>query len=77
LPLLVYAGGLPAKQAIATSLLVVGVTRAAAVVAHARAGRVRWRVGAVFGAAGMVGAYAGGQLARFLPARCCSPASRS
>jgi uncharacterized membrane protein YfcA len=67
-PILVYAAGLPAKEAIATSLLVVAVTAAAAVIAHARARRVRWRVGLVFGAAGMAGAYAGGQLARFVPA---------
>lgn len=66
-PLLVYVAAMPAKEAIATSLLVVGVTSLAALVPHARAGRVRWRTGAVFGAAAMVGAYAGGRLAEFLP----------
>lgn len=66
-PLLVYVAGLPAKEAIATSLLVVGVTSAAAVVPHARAGRVRWRTGLVFGVAGMSGAYAGGRLAAYIP----------
>ncbi len=66
-PLLVYVAGLEAKEAIATSLLVVGVTSLAALVPHARAGRVRWRTGAMFGVAAMVGAYAGGRVAAFLP----------
>lgn len=67
-PLLVYVAGLPAKEAIATSLLVVGVTSAVAVLPHARLGRVRWRTGLIFGTAGMAGAYAGGRLAEFVPA---------
>jgi uncharacterized membrane protein YfcA len=66
-PLLAYVAGMEAKQAIATSLLVVGVTSAVGAVAHARAGRVQWRTGLVFGAAGMAGAYTGGLLARFVP----------
>ncbi|MFG2058139.1 sulfite exporter TauE/SafE family protein [Micromonospora sp. NPDC048930] len=67
-PLLVYVAGLPAKEAIATSLLVVGATSAVGVLPHARAHRVRWRTGLVFGLAGMTGAYAGGRLAAFIPA---------
>lgn len=67
LPILVYAVGLEPKQAIATSLLVVGVTSAAAVAPHARAGRVQVRVGAGFGAASMAGAFAGGRVAHLLP----------
>jgi uncharacterized membrane protein YfcA len=66
-PLLAYVAGMDAKQAIATSLLVVGVTSAVGAVSHARAGRVQWRTGLIFGAAGMAGAYAGGLLARFIP----------
>ncbi len=66
-PFLVYALGMETKEAIATSLLVVAITSAAAMVSHARAGRVRWRTGALFGAAGMAGAYAGGRLAAFIP----------
>lgn len=66
-PLLAYVGGMDAKQAIATSLLVVGVTSAVGAVSHARAGRVQWRTGLIFGGAGMAGAYAGGVLARFIP----------
>lgn len=67
LPILVYVAGMDTKEAIATSLLVVGVTSAVAVISHARAGRVQWRTGLLFGAAGMVGAYAGGRLAEFVP----------
>jgi uncharacterized protein len=67
-PLLAYVAGLDAKQAIATSLLVVGVTSAVAAVTHATAGRVRWRVAVAFGLAAMAGAYTGGLLAPFIPA---------
>ncbi|GAA0947248.1 TSUP family transporter [Actinocorallia libanotica] len=67
-PVLIYLAGVDAKSAIAMSLFVVGATSVAGVVPHARAGRVRWRTGALFGAAGMIGAYAGGRLAAFVPA---------
>lgn len=66
-PLLAYVGGLGPKEAISTSLLVVGVTSAVGAITHARAGRVRWKVAAMFGAAAMAGAYAGGRLAHFIP----------
>jgi uncharacterized protein len=66
-PLLVYVLGLEAKSAIATSLLVVGVTASAALVLHARAKRVQWRTGLLFGAAGMVGAYLAGRVAEAIP----------
>jgi uncharacterized membrane protein YfcA len=55
------------KPAIATSLLVVGVTSAVGAVSHARAGRVRWRIAVIFGPAAMTGAYCGGLLTRFIP----------
>lgn len=66
-PLLTAVAGMDAKQAIATSLLVVGVTSAIAAITHAMAGRVRWKVAAVFGGAAMAGAFGGGLLARFIP----------
>lgn len=66
-PLLTYVAGVDARHAIATSLLVVGVTSAVAAVTHARAGRVRWKLAALFGAAAMAGAYSGGRLAHFVP----------
>ncbi|HEY9524195.1 MAG TPA: sulfite exporter TauE/SafE family protein, partial [Thermopolyspora sp.] len=66
-PLLVYIAGVPAKSAIAMSLFVVGVTSAISAVGHARAGRIRWKTGLIFGAAGMAGAYGGGLLGPHLP----------
>jgi len=68
-PILVYAAGLEPKDGIATSLLVVGATSLAAMLVHARGGRVAWRVGALFGVASMAGAYGGGRIAHALPAR--------
>jgi uncharacterized membrane protein YfcA len=67
-PVLVYLAGMETKEAIATSLFVVGVTSAAGAVSHALAGRVRRRTGLLFGLAGMAGAYMGGRLAQFVPA---------
>lgn len=66
-PVLVYLVHIEPKTAIATSLVVVGVTSLAAVVNHARNGRVCWRTGLIFGIAGMVGAYGGGRLAAYVP----------
>ena len=66
-PLLVYVAQQGAQEAIATSLLVVGATSALGAASHARAGRVQWRTALVFGAAGMVGAYAGGRVGSLLP----------
>ncbi|HEU4732953.1 MAG TPA: sulfite exporter TauE/SafE family protein [Kofleriaceae bacterium] len=66
-PVLHYALGLGVHEAIAASLLVVGVTSGIALVSHARAGRVRWRTGLVFGAASMATAFAGGRLGALLP----------
>jgi uncharacterized membrane protein YfcA len=66
-PLLAYVGGLDAKHAITTSLLVVGVTSAVGAIAHMRAARVRWGIAVPFGAAAMTGAYGGGLLAHFIP----------
>lgn len=67
LPILMYALGMEEKAAIATSLLVVGLTSAAAVVSHARAGNVDWKVGLTFAAAGSVGAFLGGYAADSIP----------
>ena len=62
-PVLTYGAGLTPKTAIATSLLVVGTTSVFALVPYARRGLVAWRVGAIFAATAMVGAYAGGLVA--------------
>ncbi len=66
-PLLAYVADMEAKEAIATSLVVVAVTSTVSAISHARAGHVRWRSALLFGAAGMVGAYAGGAIGRFVP----------
>lgn len=66
-PLLVYVLDFDAKQAITASLFVVAVTSLFGLIGHARAGRVQWRTGLIFGAAGMVGAFAGGQVGSHLP----------
>lgn len=66
-PILIYALGVEEKSAIATSLLVVGVTSAVAALQHARAGNVVWRVALVFAGAGMAGAFVGGGVAKYLP----------
>jgi hypothetical protein len=66
-PILVYVLGMAPRGAIATSLVVVGVTSAAGLLSHARVGRVEWRTGWLFGAAGMLGAAVGGRMGKFVP----------
>ena len=66
-PLLVYVLDFTPKEAITASLFVVGVTALFGLIGHARAGRVQWRTGLIFGGAGMVGAFIGGQLGSHLP----------
>jgi uncharacterized membrane protein YfcA len=66
MPLLLYAG-LETRAAIATSLVIVGVSALAALVPHALAGRVRFRAGALFGGAGMLGAHLGARVSGFVP----------
>ncbi len=66
-PLLIYVVGFDAKQAIAAGLFVVGVTSIFGLISHVRAGRVVWRIGLIFGGAGMVDALIGGQIGARLP----------
>ncbi len=61
-PALVYALGETAQSATTGSLVIVGITAAAAAVGHARAGRVRWRAGLSFGAAGVAASLIGTHL---------------
>lgn len=67
LPILVYVVGVEPLLAIPLSLLVVGTTSGAALLQHARSGNVHWRLGLLFGSAGMAGAYVGGRLSPALP----------
>lgn len=65
-PLLVYVFGLDPKEAIASSLLVVGAASSFGAFHHWRAGNVDFRTGFLFGAAGMTGAFIGGRIGAYL-----------
>ena len=67
-PALVYLLGQSPHQATTASLLVVGAAAVVGAITHARAGRVRLREGAVFGALGIAGSYAGSHLSAAVPA---------
>lgn len=69
IPILKYVAGMSAAAAIASSLVVVGATSLVGAVTHARAGRVRWRTGLLFGTAGMAGAFGGGRIGTLLPGK--------
>lgn len=62
-PVLVYAMGLGAKQAIAASLPIVGITSLVGAAGHWRAGNIRVGIAFGFGAVAAVGAFAGARLA--------------
>lgn len=66
-PVLVYFAGLAAKDAIVSSLVVVGLTSLIAVFNHARHGFVCWKTGITFGTAGMAGAFIGGRSSAYIP----------
>jgi uncharacterized membrane protein YfcA len=66
-PLLTYGARLDTRPAITTSLLAVGTSALAALVPHALAGKVRWKVGLLFGGAGIAGAHLGGRLSSRIP----------
>jgi uncharacterized protein len=61
-PVLVYLLHQPPHAATAGSLLIVGITAAAGMIAHRRAGRVRLGPGIAFGVLGVAGTYAGTRL---------------
>lgn len=67
-PLLVYAGDIPIQTAIPLSLVVVGLTSAAATLHYGRQGLVDWKHGILFGGFGMAGAAVGAWLNPVLPA---------
>lgn len=66
-PVLTIVADLAPEVAIASSLFVVSVASVAAALGHALAGRIDVRIGLVFGAAGMAGAFAGGHLSALVP----------
>ena len=66
-PALVYGAGEPLARAVPASLLVVGISSATALLPRLRGGQVRWRIALVFGASGMLAAFAGAAVNRLLP----------
>ncbi len=66
-PVLVYAADIPTKSAIIMSLIVVACTSFIATYNHARQKHVCWKTGAIFGSAGMLGAFLGGRLSAYIP----------
>lgn len=64
-PILTYAAGFGAKEAIASSLAVVGLTSLFAALGHWRLGKVNVRVALIFGAVAMASTYLGARLAVF------------
>ncbi|MGY4961993.1 sulfite exporter TauE/SafE family protein [Streptomyces sp. 900105245] len=67
-PALIYLLGFTPVAATTASLVIVTLTSATALTAHAREGHVRWRTGLLFAAAGIGPALLGGALAGHLPA---------
>jgi len=66
-PVLVYALGVDAHQAIAMSLAVVGITSLVGAVMHFRNGTVHLASGALFGGSGVLGAFFGSKLTYLFP----------
>lgn len=58
-PVLVYGLGQPVRDAVPTSLLVVGGSAMAGALSHLRSGRVPWRSASLFGVAGIAGSFGG------------------
>jgi hypothetical protein len=67
-PALVYVLGQEPAAATTSSLIIVGLTAIIAVIPHARAHRVRFGAGLLFGALGAAGSFAGAALSQWLPA---------
>jgi uncharacterized membrane protein YfcA len=65
-PALVYVLGQDARSATTSSLFIVGLTSLIAALGHARAGRVRWGIGLVFGVTGITAGFAGTALNRLV-----------
>ena len=63
-PILVFVLGLEAKEATTASLVIVGSVSLGGMLAHWKAGRVRWTRGITFGLTGVVGAVGGSFLNR-------------
>ncbi len=69
IPVLVYALGVPMKQAVPMSLIVVGMTSVFGAASHHRRGNVRWEAALSFGPTAILGAFAGARLAHAVSSR--------
>ena len=67
LPALIYLADVDVKPAMAMTFGIVAITAAFATIQHARKGRVKLRVAAVFGLTGMTGTYLGARLGVWMP----------
>lgn len=63
-PALVYGLGQPVRDAVPTSLMVVGGSAVAGALSHLRSGKVPWRSALLFGAAGIAGSFGGAWMNR-------------
>jgi uncharacterized membrane protein YfcA len=68
-PALVYGADQPLAAAVPTSMLVVGISSAAALLPRLRARQIRWRIAALVGGAGAGTAFAGAAVNRLLDPR--------
>ncbi|MEU7865284.1 sulfite exporter TauE/SafE family protein [Dactylosporangium sp. NPDC049140] len=68
-PALVYGAGLTLAAAVPTSLLVVGISSATALLPRLRAGLVQWRIAGIVGGTGAAAAFAGAAVNRLLDPR--------
>lgn len=66
-PILVYVLDVPVKTSLGMSLFILMSTGMFAALAHARSMNVRWKIGIRWALAGVLGAYAGGRVAEFIP----------
>ncbi|HET6350053.1 MAG TPA: sulfite exporter TauE/SafE family protein [Candidatus Krumholzibacteria bacterium] len=66
-PILVYVLHVPVKTSLGMSLFILMFTGIIAATAHARSRNVGWMIGIRWALAGIVGAYAGGRVAEFIP----------
>lgn len=65
-PILVYLLGMDAKQSIALSLGIVGVTSLLGVYGHYRKGNVNFKIAAIFGPVAMVGTFLGAKISTYM-----------
>lgn len=65
-PILVYVLHMEAKESIALSLAIVGLTSLVGVISHFRAGNVNLKIAAIFGPVAMIGTFLGAKISKFL-----------